>query len=58
MHVEPNLILELDNSWGNYNDYKKDLKSKYRIKVNKADSSSNALTVRLFTEQDFSTYKD
>jgi len=58
MHVEPNLILEIDHTWKNFDDYKKDLKSKYRIKVNKADSTSNALNARLFTESDFVTYKD
>ncbi|TJY38142.1 hypothetical protein [Pontimicrobium aquaticum] len=58
MHVEPNLILELDTNWKTFDDYKKDLKSKYRVKVNKADSSSNSLTARLFTEEDFATYKE
>jgi len=58
MHVEPNLILELENHWNTFDDYKKDLKSKYRIKVNKADTSSSSLTARLFTEEDFATYKN
>lgn len=57
MHVEPNLILELNTNWKSFDDYKKDLKSKYRVKVNKADTSSNSLTARLFTEKDFATYK-
>ena len=58
MHVEPNLILKLDNNWEIFDDYKKDLKSKYRVKVNKADTTSSPLTARLFTEEDFATYKD
>ncbi|MCK0179472.1 hypothetical protein MWU50_09240 [Flavobacteriaceae bacterium S0862] len=58
MYVEPNLILKLDSNWKNFDDYKKGLKSKYRVKVNKADTSSSSLPARLFTEDDFATYKD
>ena len=58
MHVEPNLILELNSSWNSYDDYKAALKSKYRVKVNKADSTSSGLIARLFNEADFATYKD
>lgn len=58
MHVEPNLILTLDPDWKTYDDYKAVLKSKYRVKVNKADSTSSDLIARLFNESDFATYKD
>lgn len=58
MHVEPNMILTINEQWTSFEDYKKDLKSKYRIKVNKADSTSSSLTARLFTEADFATYKN
>jgi hypothetical protein len=58
MYVEPNMILTLDKDWKTYEDYKTVLKSKYRVKVNKADSSSNGLIARLFNETDFATYKD
>lgn len=58
MRVEPNLILKLDSKWKNFDDYKNNLKSKYRIKVNKADTTSSSLTARLFNEEDFATYKD
>lgn len=58
MHVEPNMILKLYPDWKNYEDYKKALKSKYRVKVNKADQTSETLTARLFTESDFATYKN
>ena len=34
------------------------LKSKYRVKVNKADSTSGGLIARLFNESDLATYKD
>jgi len=58
MHVEPNMILELDPNWKTYEDYKNALKSKYRVKVNKADKTSKTLTARIFSETDFATYKD
>ena len=52
------MILSLDSSWKTYEDYKEVLKSKYRVKVNKADSTSASLIARLFNESDFTTYKD
>ncbi len=58
MHVEPNMILRLDENWKSYEDYKNVLKSKYRVKVNKADSTSTTLTAKLFDEEDFASYKD
>lgn len=57
MHVEPNMIIELNPNWHTFNDYKKALKSKYRVKVNKADKTSSHLLEMLFSESDFRTYK-
>jgi len=56
--VEPNMIIQLLPEWKTFEDYKNILKSKYRVKANKADSKSSALKTRLFTEHDFETYKD
>lgn len=56
--VEPNMILKIDPSWNNYNDYKADLKSKYRVKVNKADKTSGVLEAKVFDTSDFVVYKD
>jgi len=56
--VEPNMIVQLDPQWKTFEDYKNILKSKYRVKANKADSTSSNLETRLFTEHDFETYKD
>jgi len=56
--VEPNMIIQLQPEWKTFEDYKSILKSKYRVKANKADSTSSALDTRLFTEHDFETYKD
>ena len=57
MYVEPNLIVSLDPNWTSFDDYKSALKSKYRVKVNKADSTSATLNSRLFTEEDFANHK-
>ena len=56
--VEPNMIIQLQPEWKSFEDYKNILKSKYRVKANKADSTSSTLNTRLFTEHDFETYKD
>lgn len=58
MQVEPNMLITIEPKWNNFEDYKESLKSKYRIKVNKADSTSSSLDARLFSESDFATYKD
>ena len=58
MHVEPNMIISISPEWNSFDDYKNSLKSKYRIKVNKADSTSASLEAKLFSGKDFETYKD
>jgi hypothetical protein len=58
MHVEPNMIISIDPEWKSFEDYKNALKSKYRVKANKADKTSSSLKARLFSETDFATYKD
>lgn len=58
MPVEPNMIFKLNSEWKTFEDYKSALKSKYRVKVNKADKTSQSLTAKLFNEDDFKTYKD
>lgn len=58
MHVEPNMIISIDPKWKSFEDYKNALKSKYRVKANKADKTSASLEARLFSESDFAIYKD
>jgi hypothetical protein len=58
INVEPNLIIQLDPECKTFEDYKNMFKSKYRVKANKADSSSSDLDTRLFTAHDFETYKN
>ncbi len=42
--VEPNMRLKLQ--WESFQDYKNSLRSKYRVKINKADEKSSDLTVK------------
>lgn len=58
MHVEPNMIISINPEWHSFEDYKSSLKSKYRIKVNKADTTSAKLKTKRFCEKDFAVYKD
>ena len=58
MPVEPNMIFKLNSNWKTFENYTASLKSKYRIKVNKADKSSSSLTAKMFNEDDFKTYKN
>lgn len=58
MPVEPNMVFKLNSNWKTFEDYTDDLKSKYRVKVNKADKTSSGLTAKLFNEDDFKVYKE
>lgn len=52
--VEPNMRLKVQ--WNSFEKYKENLKSKYRVKVNKADSKSEALKVRSFDALEIREY--
>ena len=51
------MIIQLKPEWKNFEEYKNILKSKYRVKANKADSKSSILETRLFSSKDLETYK-
>lgn len=57
MKVEPNMIITLQPEWKSFDDYKNALKSKYRVKANKADSKSKDLVEKEFTAQEIEQYK-
>ena len=57
MQVEPNMIIHLKSELKTFEDYKLALKSKYRVKVNKADSKSESLIVKRMTSEDINTHK-
>ena len=58
MHVEPNMIINLKKEWENFDDYKEALRSKYRVKANKADSTSEVLQVKRLSSHDILNFKD
>lgn len=53
--VEPNMILPI--TWDTFEDYKNSLRSKYRVKVNRADSKSNALVINTRTAKEIRDFK-
>lgn len=58
MHVEPNMIIYLDSAWKSFEDYTSALKSKYRVKANRADAKSEILDSKLLSEEDIKMYLD
>lgn len=58
MQVEPNMIIHLKPKWESFEDYKAALKSKYRVKANKADSKSDVLETKLFSDADIKTHQN
>lgn len=55
--VEPNMMIHLRKEWQTFEDFKAALKSKYRVKANKADSASQHLDVRLCSISDIKNHK-
>ncbi|WP_111682458.1 peptidogalycan biosysnthesis protein [Winogradskyella tangerina] len=58
MHVEPNMIIYLKPEWQSFSDYTDALKSKYRVKANRADAKSEALESKIFTVEDIKKHKN
>lgn len=58
MHVEPNMIIYLEPQWNSFEDYTAALKSKYRVKANRADAKSDILKAKFFSNEDIKTYLD
>lgn len=58
INVEPNMIIRLHPEWTSFEAYKNALKSKYRVKANKADSKSEMLEAKFFNEDDIRYYKN
>ena len=52
MRVEPNMVITLDPEWKSFEDFKNALKSKYRVKANRADTMSEPLDIRELDEND------
>ncbi|WP_225036635.1 peptidogalycan biosysnthesis protein [Winogradskyella sp. SM1960] len=58
MQVEPNMIITLKPEWQSFEAYTNALKSKYRVKANRADAKSDTLVAQLFSVKDIETHKD
>ena len=58
MQVEPNMIIYLKPEWKSFEDYTNVLRSKYRVKANRADAKSEPLVSKFFTEEDIEQHKD
>jgi hypothetical protein len=58
MQVEPNMIITLKPEWHSFEDYTTALKSKYRVKANRADAKSAPLNAKLFSEDDIEIHKE
>lgn len=58
MQVEPNMIITLKPEWQSFTDYTNALKSKYRVKANRADAKSEALEAKFFSVADIKTHRD
>ena len=57
MHVEPNMIITLKPEWHSFENYINALRSKYRVKANRADVKSEALESKFFSEKDIENHK-
>lgn len=58
MQVEPNMIITLKPQWQSFSDYTNALKSKYRVKANRADTKSEVLEAKCFTVEDIKIHKE
>ncbi|WP_411893828.1 hypothetical protein [Winogradskyella sp. A2] len=57
MQVESNMIIYLKPEWSSFETYKNALKSKYRVKANRADKKSEALVSKFLDTEDLIKYK-
>ncbi len=58
IRVEPNMMIHLRQEWETFEDFKAALKSKYRVKANKADSNSQSLELKTCSVTDIKRYKE
>jgi hypothetical protein len=50
--VEPNMVLNLDENWQNFDDYLASMKTKFRVKARKAYKQSSAIRIEEVTKED------
>jgi len=57
VQVDPNMVLTLDPTWNEFEDYLSSFKSKFRVKAKKAYKTSCDLVAKDFTVDDIKQYK-
>jgi hypothetical protein len=50
--VEPNMVLNLDENWQNFDDYLASMKTKFRVKARKAYKQSSAIRIEEVNKED------
>lgn len=54
--VEPNMVMDINENWNNFEDYLTDLKTKFRVKAKKAMQLSKGLLQKEITLQNINEY--
>ena len=55
-HVEPNMVLQIDNNWSNFEAYLEAMKTKFRVKAKRAMKLSNDLVVKEVTKHNIESF--
>ena len=56
--VQPDMVVHLNESWSSYDDYLKDVKSKYRVKFKKIKKKGSDLVFKELDEEEAERYND
>ncbi|MEM6700780.1 MAG: GNAT family N-acetyltransferase, partial [Bacteroidota bacterium] len=57
MYIQPNMVMEIPESWSDFGDYLGALRSKYRIRVKRAFKKLGAIKRRYLSEEDLVAYQ-
>mgnify|MGYP000265031323 CR=1 FL=1 len=56
--VEPNMVLDINTNWNNFEDYLADMRSKYRVRVRRARKKASELEKRELSLEEIHAYSD
>jgi len=56
--VQPNMIMDIQSNWNNFDDYLSSLSSKYRVRAKRAYKKSKEITFREFSEAEIESNLD
>ncbi len=56
--VQPNMILDLEQSWSSFDDYLNSMKSKYRVRVRRARKKAGSLEKRVLSLEEIHAYSN